>query len=850
MKSHMPATSQPPATRASDVCIFTIVSNNYLHYAATLFDSLRRHCPQADLVLGLCDRPHAQTSCPQADEIIALETLDIPELGTFIYQYSILELNTAIKPYLIERLLARGYRKVIYFDPDIRVYQALDPLLELLEQHNAVLTPHLIAPLDDDGWPSELSLLQAGSYNLGFIALRNSEETGRLVSWWQAKLYKDCVVDLPRNLFVDQKWMDMAPSLFDGVHIERNAGWNVAYWNLGHRPLSRAEDGSLLAGGLPLLFFHFSGFAIDDSSLSRHQNRFDKDQPGSPLRELCDGYAAALIAFGAARFSVLPYAYACFADGTPVPDAARRLIRISNTFAGIDYFDARQCQRLHQQLNRQQASLRGGLPLTSLALSLWHSRSDLRQAFPAVESVDSLRFAEWLLDSASREAGFSEIYLQPIREALSTAQGDTPQYSPLHRLLRLVWRQRRRVPLKLRIALQPYAARVLRRAYPRPALAMPKRSEESGVNLIGYLHAESGVGEAARASLRALRHSQLPFSLVDYRLGNVSRMDESIEGGNLRMHYPVNLLHVNADQSKVARDHLGRELFEGRYTLGYWFWEMPRFPDILHFAFDQVDEILVASEYNREAIAAHTDKPVTLIPPAIQVDIMPALSRRQLHLDEQAFVFLHLSDALSMPQRKNPLGVIEAFLLAFADDPALAVRLLLKVSNLEHQPELAQVLRQAAKRDRRIRLIEGYLDRHTLNNLLNACDCYVSLHRAEGFGLPLAEAMYLGKPVIATHWSGNVDFMDEHNSLPVRYRLVELQEDVGPYQKGQTWAEPDLQHAATLMRQAYESPQRMHELGERAAQTIRQHYSPTRVGQLLGARVRTIVAGLRQNAER
>lgn len=841
MKSRMPSVSP---VRGSDVCIFTIVSNNYLHYAATLFDSLRQHCPQADLVLGLCDRPHEQTSCPQAHEIIPVEALDIPELGTFIYQYSILELNTAIKPYLIERLLARGYRKVIYFDPDIRIYQPLDPLLELLDRHNAVLTPHLIAPLDDDGWPSELSILQAGSYNLGFIALSSSEETLRLVKWWQAKLYKECVVDLPRNLFVDQKWMDMTPSLFAGVHIERDAGWNVAYWNLGHRTLSRAADGSIQAAGRPLLFFHFSGFAIEDSSLSRHQNRFDKGTAGSPLRELCDGYASTLTDFGAERFATLPYAFACFADGTPVPDAARRLIRISNTFAGIDYFDPNHCPRLHQQLNRVQASLRGGLPLTALALSLWHSRSDLRQAFPAVESVDSLRFAEWIMDSASREAGFSERYLQPIREQLAKAEGLGPGQSPVHRLLRLVWRQRRRVPLKLRIALQPYAARVLRHAYPRPPLNRPPRCEEAGVNLIGYLHAESGTGEAARASLRALRNSRLPFSLVDYRLGNVSRMDESIEGGDQWAHYPVNLLHVNADQSKVAREHLGHELFEGRYTLGYWFWEMPRFPDFLHFAFDQVDEILVASEYNRKAIAAHTDKPVTLIPPAIQVDITPPLSRRQLHLEDDCFLFLHLSDALSMPQRKNPLGVIEAFLLAFADAPQLPVRLLLKVSNLEHQPELTQTLRQAAASDARIRLIEGYLDRHTLNNLLNVCDCYVSLHRAEGFGLPLAEAMYLGKPVIATHWSGNVDFMDEHNSLPVSYRLVQLNEDIGPYQKGQTWAEPDQQQAAALMRQALESPQQMRQLGERAAQTIRQRYSPLRIGELLGERVQTIVSNM------
>lgn len=835
----MPANFSETATRDNDVCIFTIVSNNYLHYAATLFDSLHRHCPQADLVLGLCDIPTDATDCPQAREIIPISALDIPELGTFIYQYSILELNTAIKPYLIEKLFARGYRKVIYFDPDICVYHSLNPLLGLLDQYNVVLTPHLIDLLDDGKWPTELSILQAGSYNLGFIALRNDAESHKLVKWWQSKLYKECVVDLPRNLFVDQKWMDMAPALFAGVYIQRDPGWNVAYWNLNHRPLQRAQNGQIQISDRPLLFFHFSGFSVDSHSLSKHQNRFDKGTPGSPLRILCSEYEQALINNGAEHFGKLPYAFGRFADGTPVPDSARRLIRTNSAFTGFDYFDPQHCPHIHQLLNRRLPAHRGGVPLTALALSLWASRQDLREAFPAVESLDSQRFAEWVLDSAVREAGFSEQYLEPIRQELGKLGEPQKDTSP-RGLLRFIWSQRRRVPVSIRIALAPYAAPLLRRAYPRPEPLQAPRSEEIGVNLIGYLHAESGVGEAARASLRALRCSPLPYSLIDYRQGNVSRMDETFDGDGQWAHYPVNLLHVNADQSRVARDYLGSELFRDRYTLGYWFWEMPEFPDCLHFAFDQVDEILVSSEYNRQAIAACTAKPVTLIPLAIQVDIEPILNRQQLHLEEDCFLFLHISDALSMPQRKNPQGVIDAFLHAFGDQPHMAVRLQLKVSNLEHQPTLAQELREAVARDSRIRLIEGYLDRHTLNNLLNACDCYVSLHRAEGFGLPLAEAMYLGKPVIATHWSGNVDFMDEDNSLPVGYRLVELSESVGPYEKGQIWAEPDLQEAAQRMRELADSPHLAKQIGERAAQTIRQNYSPQRVGEMLAQRIRTI----------
>ena len=330
---------------------FTIVSNNYLHYANTLFESLKEHCPNADLVLGLCDSMTDSTECPAAKEIVAIDQLDIPQLGTFIYQYSILELNTAIKPYLIELLMTRGYRKVIYFDPDIRVFRSLDEMLSLLDQHNVLLTPHLTDILDDGKAPTELQILQAGSYNLGYIGLRTSEETRKLVKWWQAKLYKECVVDLPRNLFVDQKWMDLVPSMFDGVFINRDPSWNTAYWNLNHRQLERMGDGGYGVNGRPLTFFHFSGFAIEASTLSEHQNRFDKDASAA-LRGLCNLYEQALLRNGIKRFSSLPYAFGKFADGVRVPDAARRLIRNDSTFAAIDFFDPAQCPRIHGELNR------------------------------------------------------------------------------------------------------------------------------------------------------------------------------------------------------------------------------------------------------------------------------------------------------------------------------------------------------------------------------------------------------------------------------------------------------------------------------------------------------------------
>lgn len=825
-----------PSQIDRETCIFTIVSNNYLHYANTLFESLKEHSPDADLVLGLCDLKTSETHCPAADDIVAIDQLDIPQLGTFIYQYSILELNTAIKPYIIEMLMKRGYRKVIYFDPDIRIFRSLDEMLGLLDQHNVLLTPHLTNILDDGKTPTELQILQAGSYNLGYIALRTCEETLKLVKWWQDKLYKECVVDLPRNLFVDQKWMDLVPSMFEGVYINRDSSWNIAYWNLNHRELGQDAQGNYTVDGKPLTFFHFSGFSIDASTLSKHQNRFNKNF-NSSLRGLCTLYENALQRNGIERFSSLPYAFSKFADGVQVPDAARRLIRTENAFADINFFDSSQCPRIHEWLNRLVTSPRDGIPLTALALALWESRADLRAAFPAVETIDSIRFADWFLEAAPREAGLNEIYLHPIRAEVERARGKmalnpgSPVEQVSSSLFRLAWQQRKRIPLNLRIALYPYAGWALRKAYPRPTQTLPKEtnctsaielpsSQEIGVNLIGYLHAESGVGEAARASLRALRSSDLPFSLIDYRLGNISRMGEELAGHVNEALYPINLLHVNADQSRIAREHLGQKLFEGRYTIGYWYWEMPEFPDFLHFAYEQVDEIWVSTEYNRQAIAKYTDKPVHVIPPAIEVKIDKPLSREELHLPEEHFIFLHMSDVLSIPQRKNPMGVVEAFRLAFADKPEAKVKLIIKLSNLDHQPELSEAIFAAMDEDPRIQLIHEYLDRNTLNNLLNACDCYVSLHRAEGFGLPIAEAMYLGKPVIATNWSGNVDFMNEENSLPVSYELVELTEDYGPYKKGQLWAEPSQTDAASKMQVISKQENLAKTIGDSAAHHI------------------------------
>ena len=182
--------------------------------------------------------------------------------------------------------------------------------------------------------------------------------------------------------------------------------------------------------------------------------------------------------------------------------------------------------------------------------------------------------------------------------------------------------------------------------------------------------------------------------------------------------------------------------------------------------------------------------PVTHMPYAVEAPAPPVLGREALGLPRDAFVFLFVFDAFSVPARKNPDAVVEAY-ARLRGRTSRSTHLVLKVINAESAPGLLDGLRAAAAAEPTISIVDRYMRRPELNALMHAADAYVSLHRSEGFGLTLAEAMALGKPVVATGWSGNMDFMTPWNSCPVDYRLVTLDTDHGPYPRGQSWADPD-----------------------------------------------------------
>ena len=350
---------------------------------------------------------------------------------------------------------------------------------------------------------------------------------------------------------------------------------------------------------------------------------------------------------------------------------------------------------------------------------------------------------------------------------------------------------------------------------------------------MGYLDAEVGIGEAARQLIAALDERRVPVAPIGRSLPSSRRRHPFVYTDAPRPGpFAVNLVCENAIGVAPFAESVGRRFFEDRYSVGLWFWEVSRFPDAWDSAFEHLEEVWVASEHVAGAVGARSPVPVTKVRLPVRPVGVAAGDRRALGLPE-GFCFLLVFDHNSVLERKNPLGLIEAFSLAFP--PGAGASLALKSINAEQVPAERERVRVAAEQHPDVHLIEGFASPEEKNAMIAACDCYVSLHRSEGFGLTLAEAMYFGKPVIATGYSGNLEFMTEENSYLVVYELGPIGQGAEPYPPEGEWAEPDLEHAARLMRGVFEQPEEAAERGRRGAEHIRSTRSPAAAGEAIAS---------------
>ncbi len=362
-----------------------------------------------------------------------------------------------------------------------------------------------------------------------------------------------------------------------------------------------------------------------------------------------------------------------------------------------------------------------------------------------------------------------------------------------------------------------------------------------GVNLIGYFKAANGLGEAARSTLKVFQASEILFSVHDFEeeVPINQQFDFPLDEYCNEFRYKINLIHINPLRLPYLWSFLPHNVLTDRYNIGVWYWELPEFPDVWCDAFDLVDEIWVASEFVRKSIQAKTNKPVIVIPPVIEVNYDKTLSRKDFGLPADAFLFLVAYDVLSIQERKNPEGAIEAFKAAFSPNDQ-SVGLVIKINNAnENNNYLIQLKKELADWTN-IFFVDEILPRNIFNSLLKNIDCYVSLHRSEGFGLIPAEAMYLGKPVIMTNWSGNVDFMSKDNCCPVKYELIPIKQKIGVYNKGQFWAEPNLHEAANYMKRLVKVNDYFNKISKNARMTILDLYNEVKIYSIINFRLNQI----------
>lgn len=773
--------------RSHSVC--TIVARNYIAQARVLVRSFTRYHPGVRFSTLVIDGNEEDRGLEGLGEVVLPGDLGLaPEiLNSMCTMYDVMEYATALKPAMLMYLHREGAKTATYFDPDIRVYGPLDDIFQDADQSGIFLTPHMLAPLPRDGLKlTEADIMHSGIYNLGFIS---TGSTGyQFLAWWHHRLITDAVVDLANALFTDQRWVDWAPAVA-APHITRDRGLNAAYWNLHERPVTRSSDGSWRVGADALRFFHFSGFdPAKPWLLSKHLG----DRPRillsehPALLELCDEYAAELVDMGHIELRKNPYRNNVTPDGMRLTPLIRRMYRSA-------VLDPSSSEPTPNPLDDPAAfrewlldpTIDGGSTRFSrYDYAIWGERIDVQQAFPAPFGADAPAFRSWLDVDAGAARYFEGV---SDRKTISAP----PHVDDTHR-------------------------------------------QRFGWSVVGYARAELGVGEAGRRLSRAVGLAGVPWEMVGLTKGSESRQRHAYQGElRSRPTFCNTIACVNADQTPMLHKSLDLRRTPRNRRIGYWFWELEAFPESQRGAFDVLDEIWVSSEFNRASLARLTDKPVRVVPTPIMVPRAPTrYTREMLGLPVDKRIFLVNFDFLSVMARKNPIGAIEAYLSAFGPDDGAC--LVVKSINGHLRPIERERVRLAIGGRPDIILRDEYLNASEMNALSQLVDCVVSLHRSEGYGLNLADAMAAGTPVVATGYSGNMTFMDEASAFLIPHAMIEVGADASPYAPDATWADPSLVAAAEAMRSVFDDPDRAALVAATALKHIEQ-FSVEQVAQRIAS---------------
>jgi glycosyltransferase involved in cell wall biosynthesis len=376
-----------------------------------------------------------------------------------------------------------------------------------------------------------------------------------------------------------------------------------------------------------------------------------------------------------------------------------------------------------------------------------------------------------------------------------------------------------------------------------------QKGRKTHVRILGFFGQTFGLAEACRRTFKSLEKTGLSVSATQIPYsGKHHGKDVSIKADKkIPINYDeIRIFHFNGDHFDHLINDWGEEVLHCKYKIGYWHWELPDFPEDYRMWFNLVDEVWVPSRFVFDAIAPKSPKPVQIIPLAIDEEAFepPSSDREKFSIPQEKIVFLITFDFYSVMERKNPIAGINAFCKLVADDEYKnKVHLVVKISNkhadLDGMKHLSKIL--SSIDSTKVTLVDQVLRRYEMLQLMNSCDVLISLHRAEGFGLHLAEFMAMGKAILATNWSGNVDFMNASNSYPVHFKIEQIKRNAGPYREGNSWAEVDNVNADSQMKKLLN-----HELSgcnaikEEARKRIKLSLSLSKVSSIIEKRIRVI----------
>lgn len=844
-----------------DACVLTISAWNNYGFVQAFFDAVIQSNPSITCrVWVVADTPTfpdliTQTVNSQKFQIVTvkeLSTISSFPIEELAFKFDLVEFSTTIKPLAFLYLFQVMHVKyALYFDNDVWITHSLLDLISILSQKLTVITPHISIPIPEDGkHQRDINILKAGVLNFGFVSFTNHPKSIEFISWWYERLRYYGYVALDKGMHFDQNWGHFIFVFFnsDEFYVIRDPRYNIAYWNLhytGTNLYLHHEEGRPYLSNQPVIFMHLSGVSLfeeyDLNTISRHQNRYSL-QNFPLLENVLTTYIKYVTSFDVEKYRKIPYGYNYFSDKSLIPSIVKQYYVLISDVVNVfepnpleirieakNYFESLKFEDpflvsdwlpLHSSQTTGQTSseahmigqsdsprtfaefllggpynfivdLNGAYYFSELEHIIYRQRKDLQHVFPDPFGANYWDFKHWF--SASVPAEYN------IRGGLLD-----------------MWR--RKVNKASRIA-----------------KLGPTREKLFGVNVIGWHNGMFGVGISA-----AMMFNNLLVAGADVRATYLygASVHKHIKGRIPEVYVtrsptkPINIFVANADNTQFLHEVYPEPLWRRHYNIGVWAWELDIFPSEWMPYLNHFDEIWVPSTFVQKSIQTSPlyskyPTPIHVFPFGYSQEKALEASRNPIsknilqtipntiNIPANIFLFFAVFDYYSVFERKNPLAIIKAFQDAFPINENHPVMLVIKTSKPEKlfKNERNKLL-NSLNNDKRIHLIEKIISDNEMKLLFRRMDCYVSLHRSEGYGINILEAMLAGIPTIATDYGGNADFFSADPIIrqvhyPISYDLITVdstisstEEEYNPYKisPGAHWAQPKHIEAINAMK--------------------------------------------------